>query len=329
MTIRQRNEVNLISISGGKDSTAMMLLAYERGVDAQIVFADTGHEHPETYSYVEYLNDWCHTNWDRTIQVVKADFADKFEARRANIEKLWSQDGIPRERIDRAIAAMAPSGNPFLDLCKLKGRFPSTMARFCTVELKHNPINALVDELLKLERAVISWQGIRAEESPARANLPEKDVEFGRWDPIPEGFLIYRPLIRWTVQEVFAQHHKHGVKWNPLYEKGMARVGCMPCIMARKGEISEIASRFPAQVDRLERWEKDVSDCAKRGGASFFATDKTPDGRTLKGEELKGRSIGIREVVEWAAGSNDPSQVKLFEDNDQIPSCSSIYGLCE
>lgn len=224
---------------------------------------------------------------------------------------------------------MTPSGNPFLDLCKLKGRFPSTMARFCTVELKHKPINDLINKLSADCDAVISWQGVRADESPSRARLEKKDVEFGHWHPEPNGLLIYRPILEWTVDQVFEQHRRHGLEWNPLYEQGMSRVGCMPCIMARKGEIAEIAARFPDQVDRLERWEKEVSATAKRGSASFFASDKTPEGRSLEGDDLKSRSIGIREVVSWAEGDKDPGQVGLFDDEDEIPGCSSVYGLCE
>lgn len=307
----------------------MLLLAYEKGFEPELVFADTGHEHPETYAYVEHLNEWCRQNWGRQIQVVKADFSDKFEARRASIEKLWTRDGIPRERIDRAIAAMVPTGNPFLDLCKLKGRFPSTMARFCTVELKHKPINDLINRLREGAKAIISWQGIRAEESPSRAKMSKRDVELGSWEPEPEGFLIYRPLIDWTVEQVFEQHRKHGINWNPLYEKGMGRVGCMPCIMARKREIKEIADRFPEQIDRLEDWENQVVAASKWGAASFFATDKTPDGRALEGEEAKSTSVNIRQVVSWSRGGGDPKQMGMFDDDDELPSCSSIYGLCE
>lgn len=42
-------EVNIISVSGGKDSTALYLLAIEFfGKDFIPVFADTGNEHPVT-----------------------------------------------------------------------------------------------------------------------------------------------------------------------------------------------------------------------------------------------------------------------------------------
>lgn len=49
------NTFNLISMSGGKDSLAQCLFAVENGVQHERVFADTGHEHPQTMEYLDYL----------------------------------------------------------------------------------------------------------------------------------------------------------------------------------------------------------------------------------------------------------------------------------
>ncbi|MFP1817324.1 phosphoadenosine phosphosulfate reductase family protein [Lonsdalea quercina] len=46
---------HVISLSGGKDSLALWLLAREQGINATVVFADTGHEHPYTYDYLSVL----------------------------------------------------------------------------------------------------------------------------------------------------------------------------------------------------------------------------------------------------------------------------------
>lgn len=46
---------HVLSYSGGKDSTAMYLLALEQGWDFLPVFADTGNEHEITYDYVNSL----------------------------------------------------------------------------------------------------------------------------------------------------------------------------------------------------------------------------------------------------------------------------------
>ncbi len=54
MMLRAKDAMNVISVSGGKDSLAIWLLAKEADVNHEVVFADTGHEHPTT---IEYLID--------------------------------------------------------------------------------------------------------------------------------------------------------------------------------------------------------------------------------------------------------------------------------
>jgi len=307
---------HLISVSGGKDSTALLILAkLERGLDVQAVFADTGHEHPETYRYLEYLDQAL-----GPITVVRADLSARFDRKRETIANKWPKDGVPEKRIKRALELLHPTGNPFLDLCMLKGRFPSTRARFCSQELKHIPIRDLVVEPLMLDGyTVVSWQGVRAEESRSRANLPIVD------EP-EDGLIVYRPLIHYTAKEVFDLHRKHGIRWNPLYEQGMGRVGCMPCIHARKPEIAEIAKRWPNEIERVAEWEQLVGAVSKRGLSSFFAHDKTPGDHQGKAGV---RMPDIWGVVEWSKTSRGGSQYVLQIDDNPLEMCSSIYGLCE
>jgi 3'-phosphoadenosine 5'-phosphosulfate sulfotransferase (PAPS reductase)/FAD synthetase len=73
-------EHNIISFSGGKDSTAMLLLAIERETPSlSVVFADTGNEHEQTYDYVRYVEQATGV----PIRWVKADFSppDRRQAR--------------------------------------------------------------------------------------------------------------------------------------------------------------------------------------------------------------------------------------------------------
>ncbi|MGN1209848.1 MAG: phosphoadenosine phosphosulfate reductase family protein [Duodenibacillus sp.] len=305
--------INQISISGGKDSTAMLLLAIERDTqDLLPVFCDTGNEHPITYEYVEYLERAL----GLSIRRCKADFSDMIARKREIVAGTWAQEGVWPERVQAAFEGLKPTGNPFLDLCKAKGRFPSFRARFCTQALKADVIREQVFlPLLSEGKDIESWQGIRHDESIARSCALERDFAMADKTTGAEVW-NYRPILTWTAEECFAMHRRHGIEPNPLYKLGMGRVGCMPCINCRKSELKEIAARFPDQIERIESWEKEVASVSRQGIATFFFM-------------AKGHGQGIRDVVQWAQTDRGGRQYALFSDADALPACSSNYGLCE
>lgn len=310
---------NIVSVSGGKDSTALLLLALERNTEnLQAVFADTGHEHQQTYEYVQHLNDKVFP-----IRTVRADFTKDIARKREFVATKWREQGISEDKVQRALEALHPTGNPFLDLCIWKGRFPSTKARFCSEELKRNPIIEQVQmPLLDKGDTIWSWQGVRADESASRANLPELECVGGGKDA---GELWnYRPILKWTAQDCFDMHRKHGIKHNPLYEQGMGRVGCMPCIHARKDELLEISRRFPEEIARVAEWESIVQEASKQGTATLLNAG-IPG---LSNEEAM-RASNIHEMVKWSKTSRGRTQYDLLRSDNDGPSCSSIYGLCE
>ena len=308
---------NVLSISGGKDSTAMWILAVkEMGVEVIPVFADTGNEHPLTYEYVDYLESKL-----GPIRRVKADFSEQIAKKREYVANEWPdklmQAGKTKEEaeyiVERTLKHLHPTGNPFLDLCMWKGRFPSSQARFCTQYLKIIPITEqvyfpLFDEGYK----VVSWQGVRAAESKKRAQMPEREMT-------PEGYEVYRPILKWTARDVFDMHKKHGIEPNPLYKLGMTRVGCMPCIFVKKEELFEIYRRFPEEIERIAEWEKIVAKVSRRGDPSFLPA--------LDGDDKK----NIYDWVEWSKTSYGGKQYDLLKaiELEEPPMCSSVYGLCE
>ena len=314
---------NVISESGGKDSTATLLLAIEREVEnMQCVFADTGNEHELTHEYLNYLEQRLGIKIER----VKADFSDRIRKKRDVVNSKWRNDGVSEEIIEAALAALVPTGNPFLDMCIWKGRFPSSQQQFCTEELKISPIHEQVMfPLLRDPSATIeSWQGIRWDESKRRSTAVEREGV----EPDATRVFAYRPILSWTAEDTFAFHRKHGVKPNPLYTLGMGRVGCMPCINARKGELNQIANRFPDAVERIKEWERIVSRAAKRGSSTFFCA--TNDPTVSADDDIAHETHGIDRMVDWARTDRGGRQISIIDVMEpDVPSCSSIYGLCE
>ncbi|EPJ0400744.1 phosphoadenosine phosphosulfate reductase family protein [Providencia rettgeri] len=323
--------INIISVSGGKDSLAQWLLAIENSVPFIVGFADTGHEHPQTMEYLDYLE-----NKLGSIQRVKADFSKQIEGKRKFIAEKWPVSlvevcGLSQEesaeRIEQALEILKPTGNPFLDLCMWKGRFPSTKARFCTFELKHEPIRQqIVIPALEKFDEVISWQGVRAQESPARAALPMWEDEADK----TAGLSVYRPILNWTHEQVFDLAKKHSIKPNPLYLQGCSRVGCMPCIHARKSELAEIFTRFPEEIKRVSEWEKLVAACSRRGNSTFFPATQDPVKKERRIECITVESHGIETYRDWALTTRGGRQFDMLADENANSACSSVYaGVCE
>lgn len=212
----------------------------------------------------------------------------------------------------------------FFDLAFEKKRFPSTKTRFCTEHLKIHPT---ADHLLKLKYSgidPIAVSGVRADESEDRKNLPEWDYS---------GSLLcysWRPLIRWSLNDVFEIHKRHSIPLNPLYAIGAKRVGCWPCIMSRKEEIRNIAIRFPERIDEIRKWEQRFEEEYGRY-SSFFPSKTVPERFRTKPYQLEdGTWINVAtidDVVRWSMTGDRAQGSYLDESPKERASCNA--GFCE
>lgn len=332
--VSERPILHVVSLSGGKDSTATALVAIElHGQEnCRFVFADTGNEHEVTY---EYALDYLPRALGITVDVVRASFDDEFATKRANLARIAA--GEPESAVygkrkfkyhwtpalaARALEVLHPTGIPYLDLCMVRGGFPSRKRQFCTEYLKTEPL--IEYQLARIDEgyAVWSWQGVRVDESESRrTRLQGTGACVKSFEVVGGGLFIHRPILRWRVETVFEAHDAFGIKPNPLYTQGMSRVGCMPCINCGKEELAEISRRFPEHIARIAEWERIVSHVCREGSpVSFFH-------KGTKG--LAGQASTIFDVVEWSKTTRGGRQYDLLADAVPATACASAYGLCE
>ena len=218
------------------------------------------------------------------------------------------------------------------DLIRHKLMFPGRTARYCTEMLKTAPIADHIGSAAYEGLEVVNAVGIRAAESPARADMTEWD-----WSKALD-CEVWRPLINWSEQDVIDIHRRHGLSPNPLYLKGAKRVGCWPCIFSRKSEVRLIAESDPARLVRLRVLEQEVGDLVEaratsRGKTlsnrpSWFqnpTTQRRPDG------SRDGSCWPIDRVVAW---SRSEPRGKVSLDRDEFllagnqDGCAR-WGYCE
>ena len=128
---------------------------------------------------------------------------------------------------------------------------------------------------------------------------------------------------------MFQFHREKGIKWNSLYEQGMGRVGCMPCVNCRKEELKEIAERFPAEIERVSEWEHLVSKASKRGNATFFCAVTDPTSSSDDDLSRAYETHGIHRMVDWSRTARGGRQFDLRASTGGDGQCKSAYGLCE
>ncbi len=294
----------LVAFSGGKDSTATLIwVLNESGFkkeNIQAVYCDTGWEAEETYSYID-------------------DVCKKLGVKLVTLKSKYN----------------------FISLAKKKKRFPSKMAQFCTEWLKVRP---MIDYILSLNCHVIIYQGIRSKESESRSKM-EKQCTYFKYYFEPYGFDkkgkpkyhsyrkkdvktfvdkflhdVVRPVFEWTGREVLNYILDAGLKPNPLYYKGVARVGCYPCVNINQKELKTLIKNDPSIVRKLNHAENEI-------GRTFFKPDYVPvRARHLQDIKTKKMIPSTTDVVNYL---NDKSAtMEMFEEED-TGRCMSFYNICE
>jgi 3'-phosphoadenosine 5'-phosphosulfate sulfotransferase (PAPS reductase)/FAD synthetase len=241
----------------------VLSLAKATGLPVRAVHQHTGFDHPDTY---------------RHLGVMEAFY------------------GIPIEYTENPYGGMLP----YLDAV---GFFPNALFRDCTKRLKQGPFAAwLLANGFDAGNAEI-WFGMRAEESVSRdtkfGKLADDDVftlgelsEFYRHTKARRasiaGIPVRLPIVTLWTRHVFRYLANEGAPLNPLYGRGHTRVGCYPCLLARKREWQAVATdpvgreHIAALVAREDAWTAEVPSAEARP-KKFIRVHRLWDVRTFLG----------------------------------------------
>jgi len=221
-------ETIVVPVSGGKDSQVVLSLALKTGRPIVCVHQNTGFDHPFTYKQLDEMAAFYNVTIEHTIS-----------------------EGML----------------PFL---KTSGYFPNSSARGCTQRLKQKPFAKwLTDKGYNKDNAEI-WFGMRADESRDRANkyggigidddvtLCDIAMFYGTTKKLREGIgqiPVKLPIVSWCTEDIFKYIAEEKAPLNALYARGHSRVGCYPCLLARKSEW-QMAGQDPAGIYHIKEMIK-------------------------------------------------------------------------
>lgn len=166
-----------------------------------------------------------------------------------------------KEKLDIEITVIESIG--MVEMAKKKRMMPNPTMRFCTEYLKIKPALEFYKKFQDDGVDFINIVGIRREESKKRANTESFFIT-------DKGIKTLAPVAYWDTQRVFDFHKEHGIEVNPLYKRGVSRVGCYPCIYARKHDLQNMEPKYK---ERLRNLEKEISDINGKE-AKFFTPAK-------------------------------------------------------
>lgn len=288
----------------------MLLYLRDAGVwPVRAVFFDTGWEHADTYRHVDYLESKLGITIERRAAMI--DLPPELE-----------QDALD---VEEALGLHRPS--PFVRLCLRKAIFPRRTVRFCTQELKVWVARDVIREMHAAGALPVNAVGIRAAESAARAKLGETEIS-----PTLD-CMVWRPILRWSEDDVVAIHRRHGVKLNPLYLRGAERVGCFPCIMGSKSEI-RMVGKDDQRTEAIVMLEERVRRVfVAREYAKGATVERLPTLFQAARRDANGDRPGVafQEMLAWAKTARGAAveQAMLLDDPENADAGCMRWGMCE
>lgn len=284
----------VVGISGGKDSTALLLwLIYEFLPQNKIplhklicTFADTDNEAAETYRHV-----WLISHKLRRVKWLKYEMG-------------------------------------FYELAHHKKIFPHKKARFCTQLLKLEPAKRFMDSL---EGDILSLSGVRAEESTQRSTYTEfagaNETYHGytEWRPLldwklEDVFLIHKKY-GFPLNPLYMMGFSR-----------VGCFPCI--VYANKKEIRLIANNFPERIDLIREKENSFPNENGFGQAfSSKKTPERYRSKEVKGKSGTLKVATVDDVVAWSRTTDKKRTSNYdfhFEDyEDAFEESSCMAGVCE
>lgn len=260
---------NVVSFSGGKDSTAMLLMLLERGEPiVDIVFFDGGWEFPQMHDHLEQVEAFI----GRKITRLQPRLPIGTVTEKSPFDWMFSEFPVVRRGT--------------VEVHRLGRYWPSPNLRWCTGR-KQESLRAHILALTHRQGATLPLKqciGFAADELGRLNGTTKKDSTY---------YVQRYPLVEWGITEAEALVYckKRGFTWGGLYRR-FKRVSCFCCPLQSLSELRKLRWFHPDLWQRMLEMESwlPVGDKGRRFNHSSVSGLEARFAAEDAAEEAKARA---------------------------------------
>ena len=189
---------------------------------------------------------------------------------------------------------------------------PTRFIRNCCSTYKEGQLTKIMGK----KEDTLTFLGMRSPESVKRKDydfdLNEAQKKIGKKPNVPENWLRFLPIVKWTDAEVWLYILNRKMKYNDMYNKGFNRIGCLIC--PYQSDVVEllIKNHYPKQ------WKRWVDILAK--GYEIYGVE-----RRLKWDLLEWCEGG-----RWKSATSKESELTTKKATpERVKELAELKGISE
>lgn len=233
MSRRYYGQPLIVTNSGGKDSLTCIELCRMADIEFEVLHSHTTADAPETVYYIREQHEKL------KAQGYKCDIIyPTYKGEPTSMWKLIPEKRMPPTRLVRYCCDV---------LKETGGRGRAKVTGVRNSESRQRASRKYAEKIGRRKSESVAIDFERATElfeTDGGRRFTEHDAEFMNNCRV-KGTTVFNPIIDWSDADVWAFIRSSGLKYNPLYDCGFTRVGCVGCPMAYKKHRAYEFAKFP------------------------------------------------------------------------------------
>ncbi len=280
MSEQYYNKPLICTYSGGKDSDVMLELFIRSGVNFEVINSHTTVDAPQT---VYHIREKFKELEDKGIKATIT--YPTYKGKRTSMWDLIVEKAMPPTRTVRYCCQVLKESNCANRAIATGVRWDESNKRKKRKEFES--LGKTPKEAVRVSDEVM----LNSDNVDTRRLIERCELK---------GKMVVNPIIDWTNTDIWSYIRENGIGYNPLYEMGYQRVGCVGCPMVGFKSKSKEFADFPAYKKNYIK-----------------AFDRMIDRRIAIGKETEWKTG--EEVMEWWLNEKDylSGQLSLLGEEEE------------